>query len=38
MYVDCSVNNNIKIKYRYLVPGVDDMLDKFYESCIFLKN
>ena len=37
MFVDCHVVNNIIIKYKHLIPRLDDMLDELYEALHSLK-
>jgi hypothetical protein len=37
MCVDCCAINNIMVKYRHLIPKLDDMLDKLHESYVFSK-
>jgi len=35
--VDCRAVNNIMVKYRHPIPGLDDMLVELHQSCIFSK-
>jgi len=38
MCIDCSAINNITVKYRHLIPKLDDMLDKLHGANIFSKT
>ena len=37
MCIDCQAINNITVKYHYLIPHFDDMLDELHGACIFSK-
>lgn len=35
--MDCRVINNINIKYQYLIPRLDSLLEELFGACYFLK-
>ena len=37
MCFDCRAINNITIKYRHLIPRLNDLLDELYDACVFSK-
>ena len=37
MCTDCRAINNITVKYRHLIPMLDDLLDELHGTCIFSK-
>ena len=37
MCIDCKSINNITVKYRHLIPRLDDWLDELYGACDFSK-
>jgi hypothetical protein len=37
MCVNCQVINNMTVKYRHLIPRLDDILDELHRSCIYSK-
>jgi len=37
MCIDCKSINNITVKYRHLIPRLDDWLDELYGACVFSK-
>jgi len=37
MCVDCQAIKNIMVKYKHLIPSLDDMIDELHGSCVFIK-
>lgn len=37
MCTDCRAINNIMVKYRHLIPRLDDLLDELHDVCAFFK-
>ena len=37
MCVNCSAINNIKVKYHFSIPHLDDMLDELHDFGVFSK-
>ena len=37
MCVNCRAVNTVIVKYRHLIPRLNDMLDELHGSCVFFK-